>query len=92
MRWYYRKTASRPPSYVQERISDLARVTRVSMTAPGKAKELLGEVIDKIKIQGDHEYVEPLEQAMRKAIDSPSELRVLVEAVMLTMKRDAEDD
>ena len=91
MRWYARKTASRPPAYLQERISDLSHVTRVSMTAPGEAKKLLASVIEKIKAQGDHEYVEPLEQAVRRGLDSPSELRNLVEAVMITMKKDAEE-
>ena len=91
MRWYARKTASRPPSYVQERISDLSHVTRVSMTAPMEARELLASIVEKIKAQGDHEYVEPLEQAIKRSWDSPSELRNLVEAVMITMKKDAEE-
>lgn len=92
MRWYMRKTASRPPAYFQERLSDLSRVTRVSMTEPAHARVLLGDVITKLKKQGDDEYTGPLEEAFRRGLDSPRMMRTLVEAVMMTMKRDSEDD
>jgi len=92
MRWYIRKTASRPPAYLQERLSDLSRVTRASMTEPGHARGLLEDVITKLRKHGDDEYAGPLEEAVRRGLDNPSTMRTLVEAVMMTMKRDSEDD
>lgn len=61
------------------------------MTSPAEARKLIARVIEKLKAQGDHEYVEPLEQAIKRGTDSPSELRSLVEAVMITMNKDAEE-
>lgn len=93
MRWYYRatRTASRPPSYVQERLSDLSRITKKSFTAPSEARDLLLDVVAQMRNQNDDEYVAPLEEAARKAVDSPPTLRVLVEAVMMSMRMDAEE-
>lgn len=93
MRWYNRstRTASRPPSYVQERLSDLSRITKISFTAPGDARDLLLRVVAQMKAQKDDEYVSPLEEAARKAVDSPPTLRSLVESVMMSMRMDAEE-
>jgi hypothetical protein len=52
---------------------------------------LLLDVVAQMRKQNDNEYVAPLEEAARKAVDSPPTLRVLVEAVMMSMRMDAEE-
>lgn len=53
---------------------------------------MLEDVITKLRKHGDDEYAGPLEEAVRRGLDNPSTMRTLVEAVMMTMKRDSEDD
>ena len=89
MRWYKRIfTASKPPSYVLERVSDLSHAAEVSKTSPSNAKSLINEVVSQLEAQADQEYVDELMAACDIMLDSPSRARALVEVVTGNMMMD----
>ena len=89
MRWYLPlRTASKPPSYMIERISDLRYVSEVSNSSPSNAKNILSEVIDKLKLHMDDEYADDLLTAKETILDSPMRAREIISMVIENMELD----
>jgi hypothetical protein len=87
--WYASvKTASRPPAYLVERVSDLGYASELSLTSPGAARSVLDCVISQLSAHMDDEYVESLRSASRAMLDSPNRARSIIDEVVSLMAAD----
>jgi hypothetical protein len=87
MRWHA-KTASSPPAYVEERISDLLRASDTARTSPSNAKGLLLRVVDQLSSHLDNAYLEDLMAAAGVVLDSPTRARQIIGLVVAKMRED----
>jgi hypothetical protein len=89
MRWY--KLASRPPAYVQERVSDIRHAAETAMVAPSDARKMLSGIISQLKSNHDDEYAKVLDGAVALMLDSPSRagdlMREVAEAMLSDKRR-----
>lgn len=93
MNWYCeynKRLASKPPSYVVERISDLRHAIDVSKTSPSNAKSILARLISQLNQHLDNEYVTAIEDASRAILDNPVRARNIIAYVVQNMADDKE--
>ena len=84
MLWYTKmnKQASAPPAYIIERISDLSHAIELITSSPGKAKEVLLHVSERLAGQKDDEFSKPILEAVSCIIDNPSRAKEIINRVI----------
>lgn len=89
MNWYsMKKTASRPPAYIEERISDLEHAIELTKTSPQEARQAIARIIQNLSSQHDDEYVVALQGAADKMFDNPGSAREMMSSLTRAMLSD----
>ena len=95
MDWYAKiiKTASKPPSYLVERVSDIRHASEMLKGSPREAMVLISRVIAQLEQHHDVDYVSPLKEACKMALDSPKKATELLNktAELMVIERDIAD-
>lgn len=90
MEWYHRlsltKQASRPPSYMVERLSVIRHSLKCS--SPRESRKVLENAIRLLEKHGDYEYVPGLKAAADRILDGQQQAREIIRRVMAKMELD----
>jgi hypothetical protein len=89
--WKTIKAAATPPSYVQERKSDLIHVCELLNKSPRESKKVLLVVIEKLKEQNNSVYANSLSEAYAVIIDSPKKAFDIIKNVIDVMDAEKEE-
>jgi hypothetical protein len=97
MDWYAKiiKTASKPPSYLVERVSDIKHAGDMLKGAGSlrEAKLLIDRIISQLEQHHDDDYVKPLKEACGVILDSPKKAKAILDKVaeLMLLERDMHD-
>jgi len=88
LEWFrsYIKKASRPPSYIMERISFLEH--SMDCVSAREAQKVISKVIDQLESHKDDEYVDALKMARSRVLDSQQDANRMISTVINKMKYD----
>ena len=97
MDWYSKiiKTASKPPSYLVERVSDIKHAGDMLKNS-GSSREvklLIDRIISQLEQHHDDDYVKPLKEACGVILDSPKKAKAILDKVaeLMIVERDMHD-
>lgn len=89
MNWYRPlRRASKPPAYIQERLSDLQYASELSKTSPSGARHVVDKILAQLDEHMDHEYVDDLKTASEVMLDSPKKARDIIGIISQYMRAD----
>ena len=97
MDWYSKtiKVASKPPSYLVERVSDLRHAGDLLKNGGSlrETRTLICRIISQLEQHHDDDYVKPLREACDVILDSPKKARAILEKVaeLMIVERDMHD-
>jgi hypothetical protein len=80
------KTATKPPAYLVERLTDLERASSLCFRDPDAARKILYHLSAQFKEHLDDAFVEPVEKAALVLWDSPHKAKALIATVIGKIK------
>lgn len=89
--WRTLKANASPPSYIQERISDLNHVSELLYSSPKEAKSILNTVTKQLNSQGDNSYIKSLKDSSNAILDNPKKAHGIIKDVINVMLAEKEE-